>query len=128
MWLENLIKLKENANKTCKEIAEGTKQPERTIIRIFHGETDSPSISTLIPIIRYLNGSIDDVFFDTGAVIGNEKQSVLKETIDNLSIERDLLKADNINLKQKLSNCEMENEMLKKQITFMYNYYNAKKD
>ena len=36
MWLDNLIELKKEAGKSCKQIAEGTFLPERTVTRIFH--------------------------------------------------------------------------------------------
>ena len=54
MWLDRLIELKKQAGMSTKQIAEGTLMPERTITRIFHGETDSPTITTLIPIINFL--------------------------------------------------------------------------
>ena len=105
MWFENLKELKKRANKSTKEIIEGTMLPERTVTRIFSGETEHPTITTLIPIVNFLGGSLDEVFADTKAVVGDRNLVVLQEKIDMITAELDLIKAENAILKS-------ENELL----------------
>ena len=123
MWLDNLIELKKKSGKSSKQIAEGTFMPERTIARIFHRETDSPTITTLIPIINFLGGSFDEIFADTKAVVGNKDLVILQENVDKVI-------AENSDLKEKVNTLTTENELLKMQlkhkeeIIALHNYYN----
>ena len=130
MWLDRLIELKKQAGMSTKQIAEGTMMPERTITRIFHGETDSPTITTLIPIINFLGGSFDEIFADTKAVVSDHNIVTLQENIDAIAAERDLVIAENAILKEKVSTLTTENELLKREIMHkdeiiaLHNYYN----
>ena len=129
MWLDNLIELKNKAGKSCKQIAEGTFMPERTVTRIFHRETDNPSITTLIPIINFLGGSFDEIFADTKAVVGDKSLATLQENVDVVTAERDLIIAENSILKEKVTALSAENELLKMQLMHkeellaVHNYY-----
>ena len=129
MWLDNLIALKKEAGKSCKQIAEGTFMPERTVSRIFHRETDNPSITTLIPIINFLGGSFDEIFADTKAVIGDHNLLSLQEKLEVVTTERDLVIAEKSILKDKMTALTAENEMLKmklmhkEELLAVHNYY-----
>ena len=129
MWLENLKELKIKSKMTSKQIADGTMMPERTITRIFSGETEHPTITTLIPIVNFLNGSLDEVFADTKAVVCDKDLAALQENIDTVAAERDLIVAENAILKEKNTALAAENEMLKMQlmhkdeIIALHNYY-----
>ena len=130
MWLDRLIELKKKAGMSSKQIAEGTLMPERTIARIFHGETDSPTITTLIPIINFLGGSFDEIFADTKAVVSDHNIVTLQEKVDAIAAERDLVIAENAILKEKANTLSAENELLKMEIMHkdellaLHNYYN----
>lgn len=130
MWLDNLIELKKKSGKTSKQIAEGTFMPERTISRIFHRETDNPSITTLIPVINFLGGSFDEIFADTKAVIGDKNLAALQENVDTVTAERDLISAEYAILKDKVTALTAENDLLKMQLMHkeellaLHNYYN----
>ena len=106
-WLNNLIVLKEKAGKTTKQIADGTHQPERTIIRIFKGETENPTITTLIPIISFLGGNISEIFADTCAIVGSTNLSTLQQDYDTLKADYDILVTEN-NLVKSKSKAEYE--------------------
>ena len=130
MWLENLRELKKTSGKSSKLISEGTLLPERTIVRIFSGETNNPSISTLIPIVNFLGGSLDEVFADTKAVVGEENLATLKEVVDVVSAEKNLVVAETKVLQDKVAALTAENELLKlkllhkEEIIALHNYYN----
>lgn len=91
MWLDNLIELKKKAGMSSRQIAEGTFMPERTVARIFHRETDNPSITTLIPIINFLGGSFDEIFADTKAVVGDKNLATLQAERDSIVAENKIL-------------------------------------
>jgi transcriptional regulator with XRE-family HTH domain len=102
MWLDNLKELKKKSGMSSKQIAEGTLMPERTICRIFNGETSNPTITTLIPIIKFLGGSISEIFADTMAIVGDERLATLQEDNGVITAERDALIAENKILAEKV--------------------------
>ena len=130
MWLDNIKELKKKTGMSTKQIAEKTNLPERTVIRIFSGDTDNPYVDTLHRIVSALGGSLDDIFADTKVVVGDQNLATLKENVDVVTAERDLITAENAILKDKVSALTAEIEMLKLQlmhkeeIIAIHNYYN----
>lgn len=130
MWLDNIKELKKKTGMSVKQIAEKTNLPERTINRIFSGDTDNPYVDTLHRIVTVLGGSLDDILADTKVVVGDKNLAILQESIDAITAERDLIVAENAILKDKVTNLTNENEMLKMQlmhkeeIIALHNYYN----
>lgn len=106
MWLDNLKELKKETGLSCKRIAELTNLPERTVIRIFSGDTDNPYMNTIHRIVSVLGGSLDDIFVDTKAVIGNENLVILQENLD-------VARAENKALKDEIVALTIENDKLK---------------
>ena len=129
MWLDNLKELKKNANMSSKQIAEKTNLPERTVKRIFSGETDNPYVDTLHRIVTVLNGSLDDILADTKVVVGEHNLVSLQEKLEVVITERDLVIAEKSILKEKVTALTAENEMLKMQLMHkeellaLHNYY-----
>lgn len=118
MWLDNLRELKKQSKMSSKQIADGTFMPERTVVRIFNGETANPSITTIIPIINFLGGSFDEIFADTRAVIGDKNLATLQSDIDVITAERDSIMAENKILADKVAVQTREIELLN--IKLMY--------
>lgn len=135
MWLDRLNELKKSTGLSKKQIAERTNLPERTIIRIFSGETDNPYVDTLHRIVTVLGGSLDDLLADTKVVVGEHSLATLKDSVETIAAERDLLVAENAMLKEKVNALSSENEILKlkllhkEELLALHNYYNKiKKD
>lgn len=130
MWLDNLKELKRAKGLTPKQIAEKTNLPERTVIRIFSGDTDNPYVDTLHRIVSVLGGSLDDILADTKVVVANEslvevKESlaeaqeaieVVKETATIMESERDITKIENERLKVENANLKTELQLLKQEL------------
>ena len=133
MWLDNLKELKKKSGMSSKQIGEGTLMPERTVCRIFTGETDSPTITTLIPIIKFLGGSFDEIFADTKAIVGDKTLATLQADIDVVKAERDSLVVENKILTEKAAVLSKENELLNiklmytEKILATHDYYNKLK-
>ena len=129
MWLENLKELKKQTKMSIKQIVEKTSLPERTVSRIFSGDTENPTITTLIPIISALGGSFNEIFADTQAIVGNNTTSKLKENVEVAKAELDLVVAENAILQEKVSTLTAEIELLKMQLLHkeellaVHNYY-----
>ena len=117
MWLDKLRELrKEKGNPSFKKIAEDTNLPERTIARIFSGETLNPYASTIDLIAKALDGSLDGVLTDTKVVVGNEKMVELQATIDILNAEKDILVSENNLLNDKVVTLTAEIDLLKREL------------
>lgn len=139
MWLDNLKELKKAKGLSQKQIADLTNLPERTVARIFSGDTDNPYVDTLHRIVSVLDGSLDDVLADSKAVVGSKNLAALQAEVDRLTTEVDritaevgLLTAENAMLKDKVGVFTTENELLrmklehKEEIISLHNYYIGK--
>ena len=133
MWLDNIKELKKAKGMSTKQIAEKTNLPERTVNRIFSGDTDNPYVDTLHRIVTVLGGSLDDILADTKVVVGEENLATLQENVDEVTAKYELLKAENTILKDKVSALTAENDLLKLKLTHkeeiiaLHNYYNKLK-
>ena len=133
MWLENLRELKRAKGMSSKQIADKTMLPERTVKRIFSGDTDDPRVDTLRRIVTVLGGSLDDIFAESGAVIVSQDLATLKAENDRLSAELKLLQTKVGVLQDLNASLTAENSMLrtelkhKDELLAIHNYYNKLK-
>ena len=129
MWLDNLKDLKKEKGMSVKQIAEATNLPERTVSRIFSGDTDNPYVDTLHRIVSVLGGSLDSILADTKVVVGGADLITLQADVDRLNGELTLISAENAVLKDKVVNLTAENDILrlklehKEEILALHNYY-----
>lgn len=129
MWLENLIELKKKTGMSVKQIAEKSKLPERTVTRIFSGETDHPYADTLDIIVKALGYDLGYIFADTKVIVASDDLVDIKESVDVVEAERDLVLVENEMLKTKVAALTTEIELLKNEIQHkdellaLHNYY-----
>lgn len=129
MWLDNLKELKQRTGMSPKQIADKTKLPERTISRILAGETDHPRVDTIHLIVTALGGSLNDIFADTNVIVATESLVEVKEVVEVVEAERDLIIAENEMLKAKTAAQDIEIQLLKKELQHkeellaVYNYF-----
>ena len=136
MFIEKLKDLKKKTNLTVKQIAEKTNLPERTVNRIFSGETPNPYVDTLHRIVTVLGGSLDEILTDTKLVVGEQNLATLQENIDSVSNELKLVKAElelalaeNAILKNKTTTLSAELDLVKmelrhkEELLAVHNYY-----
>ena len=133
MWLDNLKELKKRTGMSSKLIADKTNLPERTVNRIFSGDTDNPYVDTLHRIVTVLGGSLDDILADTKAVVATESLVEVKENAGVIEAERDLVLAELDMLRTKTIAQEAEIALLKERLQHkeellaLHNYYNKLK-
>ena len=131
MWLDNLKELKKEKGLSSKQIAEMTSLPERTVVRIFSGDTPNPYVDTLYRIVAVLDGSLDDVLADSKTVVGSKNLITLQSEVDRLTAENAMLTAENAVLKDKVGVLAAENDLLriklehKEEIVRLHDYYNS---
>jgi transcriptional regulator with XRE-family HTH domain len=140
MWLDKLKELKKEKGMSVKQIAERTNLPERTVNRVFSGDTDNPYVDTLHRIVSALGGSLDDILTDSKVVVGDtdlktlqEDNDTLQATIEKLTAENAILSAENKILSDQVTNLTAEKDILrlkldhKEEIIALHNYYNKLK-
>ena len=133
MWLDKLKDLKKQSGMSAKQIAEKTNLPERTVSRIFSGDTANPLMDTLRRIVAVLGGSLDDLFAESKMRVANTDLIALQAEYDKLSAELANLQAENVSLKDKNVALEAELDRLrltlahKEEIIALHNYYNKLK-
>ena len=131
MWLDNLKELKKQSKMSAKQIADKTNIPQRTIERIFAGETDHPYADTLDIIAKALGADLGDVFTDTKVIIATDELVSIKESVNVVEAERDLILIENEMLKTKNAALTTEVELLKNElkhkdeIIALHNYYKS---
>ena len=129
MWLDNLKDLKTASGMTVKQIAERANLPERSVARIFSGDTDNPYVDTLHRIVTVLDGSLDCILADTKAVVGRADLVALQAEVERLNSELAIAGAENAVLNNKVANLTAENELLrlklehKEELLALHNYY-----
>lgn len=129
MWLDTLKELKKSKGLSSKQIAEMTNLPERTVSRVFSGDTPNPYADTLYRIVSVLGGSLDDILADSKAVVGSKTLATVQNELDQATAELMLLKAENTMLSDKTKALETENELLKlklahkEELLALHNYY-----
>jgi transcriptional regulator with XRE-family HTH domain len=134
MWLKNLKELKKEKNMSTKVLAEKTNLPERTVCRIFNGETEHPRIDTLYLLVKALGGNLNDIFADTNVVVGTESLVQAQENVEVISTEKDILVAENKILQDKVTVLTQELELTKRELMHkeellaLHNYYNKIKE
>lgn len=136
MWLDIIKERRKELGYTIKHIADKSKLPERTVSRIFAGETGLPYADTLYRIAVILDLSLDDILADSKAVVGSKNYVTMHEEIETLTAEVErlanelsLVNAENSVLKDKVGVLTTENDMLrlklehKEEIISLHNYY-----
>jgi transcriptional regulator with XRE-family HTH domain len=123
MWLDNLKELKKAKGLSTKQIVDKTNLPDRTVERIFSGDTPNPYVDTLHRIVTALGGSLDDILADTKVVVASETLVEVKETLEDvkgnadvMEAERDIVKIENERLKLENARLTTENELLKREV------------
>ena len=116
MWLDNLKEIKKAKGMSVKQIAEQTNLPERTVSRIFSGDTPNPYIDTIHRIATVLDCSLDDILADTKVVVATESLVEVKETAEVAEAERDLVLAELEMLRAKTAVQDAEILLLKERL------------
>ena len=124
--------MKKEKDLTCKAIAERTGLPEKTVTRIFHGETDNPYVDTLHRIATALDTTLDEIFADTKTVVGDKKLAEVQEALALASAEVERLAAENAALSTTIAAQRAELDLLrlklehKDELLALHNFYRLK--
>lgn len=153
LWRINLRKIREKKGISIKKIAEETGLNEKSVAGIFSGKAKNPGVIPVRKIIGVLGCTINEVFAESGAVIGDKDLATLQAEVSKLTEENEYLtnslKDTTVELAtQKSKVSELEDEVkslvakletsklklehkeeliaLKDDLISLYNYYNQR--
>lgn len=128
-WLINLNEYRIKVDMPLNEVAERANVSEKSTRRIFSGESKNPGVEPVRRIIRAMGCTINEIFEESGAVIGGQDLVTLQAKVDELNAEILLIQAENNVLKSKADALSAENDLLrlklehKEEIISIHNYY-----
>lgn len=64
MWVDELKKMKAKTGMTTAQISAGAGIPEPTLEKLFAGTTKDPKLPTMQKLVKYLGGTLDDLYPD----------------------------------------------------------------
>ena len=135
-WRVNLNELRDKTGMSPKQIAHKEDLCEKSVSRVFSGESKNPGVDIVRQIIHALGGTWAEIFAESGAVIGGQDLATLQAEVNRLTEENALL-TQNLNIadlelkvqKDKVSALETENKILtlkleyEEKIVAIHNYY-----
>ena len=130
-WLLNLNDYRVRIDMPLREVAEKSMESEKQVHRIFSGESKNPGVESVRKIIRAMGASINEIFEESGAVIGGQDLVSLQSKVDQLDAENALIRAENNILKAKADSLSAENDLLrlklehKDELLALHNYYHS---
>lgn len=104
---------------SSKDIADKANLPERTVKRIFSGDTLNPYIDTLHRIASALGVTLDEILTDTKAVVADQSLVELQETVVAVEGELETNVAENAELKDQIFKLRCEVKDLKSKIEIL---------
>lgn len=116
MWLDNLKELKAKTTMTTRQIAEKANLPEKTVIRILQGTTSDPRVDTVRRMVSAMGGSFDDIFAESGAIIGDQKLASLQEELCQVTVELSVANSELAIIKNTNAALMAEIELLRQQL------------
>lgn len=136
MFHEILKKRTKELGYTIKYVSQESRVPERTVTRIYSGETPSPNVDTLYAIAVVLGLTLEEILTGNNSVLGGKDYKIILEeyteltyNVEKLKSEITLVLAENSVLKDKIAVLTAENELLKvklehkEEIISLHNYY-----
>ena len=115
---EKLIELRDIKKVTNKQIAQGVQSSESTVKRVFSKKVEDHkrghSMDLIVNIVRFLGGSLDEIFEYTGVIVGGRNFVEMQDKINALTAERDNLLNENLGLQAEVA--ALKNELLHTQI------------
>lgn len=118
-WRINLIALWKRTGMSAKQIAEKEDLCEKSVSRVFSGESKNPGADLVRKIIHALGGTWNEIFAESGAVIGDKDLAALQAEVGRLTEENATLRTEIAMLRMKLEH--------KEEIIALHNYYNKLK-
>lgn len=112
MYAEKLKEMKKRKNLSAIEISQKSGIPEATISRIMSGQTESPSFSTVVAIVKAMDGSLDEL-------VGIPRPAAEQKECDINRAYIDTLNGNIADLKDRIKETKAESDHRRHVITIL---------
>lgn len=113
MWRDRILNAQKEKGISTKSMAEYAEMSEKSVIRILNGKTQTPYVGNVISLGASVGLSPQEIFEETGVVVGNQDVAILQAEVDRLTSELNSLNTDAAQMKSQISALTVENELLK---------------
>lgn len=129
MWRERIIEAKTAQGISTKTMAERMQTNEKTVKRLLSDDSKSPYITTVLDAGAAVGLSPQEIFAESGLLIGNKTVAELQEELNILNNELRLYQDDCAILQGRVNTLTTENDKLrmelahKEELLAVHNYY-----
>ena len=129
MWRERIIEAKTAQGISTKTMAERMQTNEKTVKRLLSDDSKSPYITTVLDAGAAVGLSPQEIFAESGLLIGSKTVAELQEELTILNNELKLYQDDCAILQGRVNTLTTENEKLrmelahKEELLAVHNYY-----
>lgn len=134
MWYNNFMDAFTASGMSRHTLADRSNLPYDTVKRIVSGKTLYPTIDTLDRLAGALGKTLGDLLANTRTVVGDQTAAELHEELQAVTAERDLALAELALLKEKVNNLSTERDLLnlklmhKDELLAVHAFYNKKEN
>ena len=129
MWRERIIEAKKAQGISSKTMAERMQTTEKTVKRLLSDDSKTPYITTVLDAGAAVGLSPQELFAETGLVIGSKTVAELQEELNAVNEELKLYKVDCTILERRFDEFTAEIEKLrtelahKEELLALHDYY-----
>lgn len=113
MWRDRILNAQKEKGITTKSMAEYAGMSEKSVLRILNGKTQTPYVGNVISLGAAVGLSPQEIFEETGVVVGNQDVAILQAEVDRLKSELSSLNTDVEQMKSQISALTVEKDLLK---------------
>lgn len=113
MWRDRILAAQKERGVSIRFMAEYARMSEKTVTRILNGKTQTPYVGNVIELGASVGLSPQEIFSETGLVVGNQGLAALQADVERLTAELDEFRADNARLVAREKELTAENDMLR---------------
>ena len=113
MWRDRILVAQKEKGVTNKAMAEYAQMTEKSVTRILSGKTQNPYVDNVIILGAAVGLTPRELFSETGLVVGDQDLAILQAEVERLTNELAELNESTEDLKRKVSELTVENDLLR---------------
>ena len=113
MWRDRILAAKKEKGISTKHMAEYSHLSEKTVTRMLTDKTSTPYIDNVITVGASVGLNPRELFDESGMIVGDQDLAVLQAEVDRLKGELATLNENAEELKSKVSELTVENDLLR---------------
>lgn len=113
MWRDRILTAQKEKGVSIKFMADFARLSEKSVTRILNGKTQTPYVGNVIELGASVGLSPQELFSETGLVVGDCDLAFLKAEVDRLTSELGACAAEAASLRGTVTTLTAENDLLR---------------